>query len=385
MIAAIYVSLHVLCALSLFLFCYLQSKMKDTHYWKLAVFPIVMFTIVEGLRWGREIDWNLYFYTFNDFKYGMQDDFEPLFTLIWGLFAKSGLPYWSVISFSSFLFIVSTFYLFRPYKKYLPIAIPFFVFFSYVNAENLIRWYTGLSFVFFAVRNALDGKKVKALVFFICAVGCHYAMILLFLLYFLMRLPKPVMSFKAMVVVNMLLMIAFDPQVLGHLAGIFDYLVLLSARFSGYTADAKGWLTGASQASSIERRVPIVAIVMTIPLFIFAKCGDTEARRNPSIVPLYNLFVIGLFVKSMSSGLELFIRFSYFFEPFYGYFCALTFKQLRKRKNVQNVMLLLICSAYFIRKVLGFCWPFEIDQCMLFVWNDQITPNSMIKFLKMRS
>ena len=383
MITFVYVLLHIVAAASLFYFCNIIAKSDKKKYWSYAIYPMLVFTFVEGLRWGRGVDWNLYYYEYQYFKYGTQTEFEPLFSLIWDFFAKSELPYWSVISFSSFLFIFSVFYFFKRFKVYLPIALPFYVFFSFTSAENLIRWYTALSFLFIALSLLYEKKYVKCLIMFFCGTMCHYAVVLFLPIYLFLLHRKYCLHFVAVILLDVILIVAFDPQFLGQFAKIFDYAILFTDKFASYSADAEGWLDGSSQSAGTERRLPVVALVTTIPLFIFAGYGYIRAKKNTSWIPLYNFFTLGLFAKAISSGLELASRYSYFFEPFFGLFCAHAIIYMKiKDKKWWEYGFLAISIVYLVYKVFCFCQPTEIENTMLYAWDSFIEPNVMIGYLK---
>ena len=383
MIAFIYVVLHVAAAICLFYFCTLIAKSDKKKYWSYAIYPMLVFTFVEGLRWGRGIDWNHYYYEYLYFKNGVPTDFEPLFSLIWGLFAKLGLPYWCVISFSSFLFIFSVFYFFEKFKTYLPIALPFYVFFAFMSAENLIRWYTALSFLFIAFRLIFEKKYTKFFIAFACGTMCHYAVVL-FLPFFLIALyQKRCLHFAIVIILDIALIIAFDPQFLGRFAKIFDYAILFTDKFARYSVDAEGWLDGSSQSADAIRRLPIVALVTSIPLLIFTRYGYMRAKKNKSWVPLYNFFTLGLFAKAVSSGLELASRYSYLFEPFFGLFCAHAIIYLKiKNKGMLEYLFLFIGIVYLAYKMYYFCRPTEIEKTMLYAWDTFVEPNAMFGYLK---
>lgn len=78
MITFIYVALHV----SLLIILLLSCRKIVTHrkcYWRYAIFPISFYGLEEGLRWGRETDWNLYYYVYEDYLHGISSNHEWLF------------------------------------------------------------------------------------------------------------------------------------------------------------------------------------------------------------------------------------------------------------------------------------------------------------------
>ena len=78
----IYTSLKLLEFAIFLLFGYIISK-SPKHYWKYAIFPIAVFAIVEGLRFGREIDYNEYYFRYINIGQNFNsEDYEFIFKLI---------------------------------------------------------------------------------------------------------------------------------------------------------------------------------------------------------------------------------------------------------------------------------------------------------------
>ena len=81
MITFTYVFLHIL-LLYVFYKYSLKFKKKQLQYWKIASIPIIFFSLEEGLRWGRFIDWCAYYDTYYN---GLETSkFEFLFKEWWG-------------------------------------------------------------------------------------------------------------------------------------------------------------------------------------------------------------------------------------------------------------------------------------------------------------
>ena len=78
---------------------YLGSLMScaqnNRAFWKIAVYPIVIYALVEGLRWGHMVDYNVYadrFMAVNDF-FTTAEHSSPLFTIIVFSLKKLGCSY----------------------------------------------------------------------------------------------------------------------------------------------------------------------------------------------------------------------------------------------------------------------------------------------------
>lgn len=60
MITFVYIALHALLLLVMLFFCR-RIVLNGRNYWRLAIIPILSYGLEEGLRWGRETDWNFYY------------------------------------------------------------------------------------------------------------------------------------------------------------------------------------------------------------------------------------------------------------------------------------------------------------------------------------
>ena len=66
---------------------------KSAEYWKMAVIPIIIFSLIEGMRYARGVDYIVYLYKY---IYALDSFFEdePLFMFFNGVLKQLGLPYW---------------------------------------------------------------------------------------------------------------------------------------------------------------------------------------------------------------------------------------------------------------------------------------------------
>ena len=136
MISVQYIVLHVLLVLVTYISCKKIKSQSSHKYWQYAMWAIIAFTLEEGLRWGRMIDWCMYYGTYASILEETDYTMEPVFRIVWSLFAILHVPYCGIISFMSFLFIVSAFYFCKPYRNVLPYVMPLLVVTSGYFAEN---------------------------------------------------------------------------------------------------------------------------------------------------------------------------------------------------------------------------------------------------------
>lgn len=377
-----YVVLHILFVLTLVFFCWRIDEVDRKYYWSYAIVPIILFTLVEGLRCGRGIDWCGYSYVYQDLALGKDTGHEPLFTLVWGFFSSMGVPYWGVISFCSFLYIYSIFFLIKPYRNVCKIAVPLVVLVGAIVAENLIRWYMGLSLLFISIRVFLQGKKSIAFLIAFFSVLIHYGLFLFLPFLFLLNCKTPLISPVKMTVGVFVLSVVFSPEVLSVFAFVFDYLLLFSDRFYHYTTDPVGWLTGEGQNASLEKKGFVYFVVSMFQYFIFMFEIYKKLRIRRWLIPVYNLSLVAMLFLTVSSGLELLSRYSRLFEPFLLILGAYVVRDLvREARTSRNVALLFFCLFFVVRKVVYFCNPFiyPSESLLAFVWNDTQSPIMMMR------
>lgn len=378
MIEIRYILLHILLAIILFIYGKFISKSSEKKYWKLALIPIVAFTIEEGLRWGRNIDWCVYYSVYNDYLKGFSTDHEILFQVIWKIYAFLNLPYTILIASCSCFLICSLFYLIKPHKEVIFIAIPFLVFYCANNATNLIRWYMGASFLFFAIRLFQEQKTIKAIILAICSVCTHAGLILAIpIFYFFLVYKRKIFKPFSAITISLLLSIFFEPSFMARFAFISNFFSGFE-RFSIYASDASGWLTGTGQNAETTRRGIFSMLVANVPLWIYIIVGYKICKQK-LFIQSYNILVAGVFLRSMASGLELMGRYAYLFEPFICIIASHVILYLLKQKrNVMNVAMLLIAVILVFVKMWAFCSPMDYTELMHYVWDKQLAPSSLI-------
>lgn len=346
---------------------------KGRDYWMYAAIGITAFVVVEGLRWGRNIDWCVYsFAVYDEYLAGRTTDHEILFQLIWRLFADLGMPYYLVISFCSGLLAFSVYFLFEPHKKVAPIAIPFaFLVFS-LFAENVIRWYMALSFIFIGTRYITE-KKYKSGVFWVfVGIMCHYgtiiiAPIFLFLLTRKRIISKPIFA----ILITCMICVVMSGDLLIRVITPFFGILSQFTRFSDYIEDIDR-LTGNVVGS--EAKSPLVMILTLLPLFGFVVISYALCKKDKKMIPFYNVLVFGIYFKAAGNGFELFGRYSCPFEPYTCLMGAYAIYYIKDhlRHNLLNLLMLGLCLFYIGRKIQVYITPMDSEDFMKYAWNKDL-------------
>lgn len=324
MITFVYIALHALLLLVLLFFCR-RIVLNGRNYWRLAIIPILSYGLEEGLRWGRETDWNLYYYVYEDYLHGLSSDHEWLFQLIWRSFASFGLPYQCIITACSLFLIFALFFFFKPYasRKEFAYIIPLCVACHIITSSNLIRWYMAVSFMLMGCRLFSERKFGMAILCFVAAISTHFfsIVIVLFLVclfYYKKIIMRPVWA----CLVCVLLLLLFDRSMLAKFGFIYDYLGMFN-RFSGYLDNGYSWIIGADEGYS-ETKSVLMSFVTFLPYFAFIISGYHLMQNGALQVAYYNIVVVASLLKIISSGLELFGRVYYFFDIFICLSCILS-------------------------------------------------------------
>ena len=121
----------------------------EKSYWKYSSIGIIVYSLVEGLRWNRGVDYPHYY---QDITGKLFTDYSETVYVWWTeLFKFTGLPFWVAFIFYSFLFIHGFYFLLKKFKKQAVWALPLFFIITVGSSENLIRQYLAVSMFEYAL------------------------------------------------------------------------------------------------------------------------------------------------------------------------------------------------------------------------------------------
>lgn len=385
MITAQYLLLHIILLLIFVIMSNRISKCKDENYWGNCLPLILGFTLEEGLRWGRDIDWIGYYYRYQDFKISYGTEFEFLFNFFFKNCAIVGIPYVVVISICSFMWIYSLCYFCKPYKELVKYFLPICLLFFTVLASNTYRWYLALSFFLMALRNFIDGKTYVAIALLLCVYGTHVAAFIIsiigiFFVYFYKNscLVKPIY----VVIFSILLIFFFQLEYMQSSISIFQ--ILDFGRFSGYINDSEHWFF--TETREGERKSIIEYVLLMIPFYIVmwqTYLIQLKEKRNEVYI-FYNLLTILILLRSVTSGIELLQRMATFYDFIFVLLISFVF-YYRKRITYINRSLLCIVFMFVLYKGVLYIKPYPSEHLMKYVWNSElITPIEAIKYYQQK-
>ena len=344
-----------------------------------GIIAILTYTLNEGLRYGRGIDYNLYGMRYEDLAAGRESDWEIGFQSIARFLIANDIPWQGYVMLMSSVFIIATIILLKEYKDVLPYALPLFVLFSMGAVENMVRWYMGFSFIMIGISFLLRGGKRSKLKFWLfTAIACtfHVAIVPLPIAFYLLWYrTKPLLSPIWVIILYFGIALSFQTEVMMRFVELANVMAMMlggvSERFANYGDDAEYWLTGGFAGSGGRSAFPDkqeLLFLLCVVWLGYKAIKDADRKY----IYAYNIFVLGLLANPLAKQIELVIRFDQPFMFFRAIVLACIIKHVFVNKTIiVNQMAWLFSLLIMLnigRKIL--VTPFKVEQDKyLYVWN----------------
>lgn len=355
----------------------IQIKKTNKILSSTVILGVIIYTLNEGLRFGRGIDYNLYGMAYEDLEKGGENTWDFMFKVIAETLIRLGISWQGYVMLMSFMFIVATICLLRNYKDILPVALPLFVLFSIPETENMVRWYLGFSFIMIGLGFLLRDCKQRNTKFFLFSVfACtfHLALAPLPIIFFCVTfLKSPILKPLPILILYFVIAFSFQTSFMLQFVELVNMLSMISEHFEGYGDKAEYWLTGGFAGTGGWGIFPgIQELIFLCCLVILGyKVIHKGEWRN---VYAYNLFIIGLLGNPIANQIELVGRYdqTFFFFRAIVFACILEYAY-RKKCVVIHKMILLMSLLVFLnmgRKLL--IAPFVgKEEHYLYVWDSK--------------
>ncbi len=379
-IKIVFISLKLLEFLAFCISGFLLSRTKrKVSYWKIACIPIIAFTVVEGLRFGRFIDWNLYYFRYIEMGTNpSKADYEPFFVFINYIIYKVGLPYWSFISIQCFLLIFSILKLCENFKPYLKYILPMTLVTVYSN-EMFIRWYMGFSFILLSLCAILNKKILQSYIYACLACLCHVGFVIYIPIIVLYKYIN-VHSLNSKISTILFLVVTFamglsDLQFIVSITDMFLSFGLGSlggGKVGNYLNDTEALVSGDWGTAGVMGRDLSTNIKMAIAYVPAILYGSRVLEQYKYGKLLYNLFVIGAIIGPLFLQIEIFNRIADSFIFFSSIICGVTyyyFLNSKVKNKLLRYLLITLCLACFIYPYLYDIFNRANDNYMLFIWD----------------
>lgn len=360
----------------------------------LVIIGILAFTLNEGLRFGRWIDYNYYYFSFHEALLNGQTRFnESAFVYLCRFINGIGGNFQWLIIFMSFMHIFSAVFFLRHFKEVAVFALPLYIFFSYFSAENMVRWMLGFSFIliglYYLLSNINDKKKYCLFIFFsFLAYNIHHGLLMVIpffvIMYFIKKAIHPVVSIS----LYFMFLLFFQLDFMLDFVDIANTFSSLTGSFESYADNAEKWLT--TTALGLESKSGFSGLSNTI-FYLF--CVIIGYKLIPyfdrKYLYSYNLFVFGFILNPIANRIELLYRIDILFFVFItivlSYIIQYTIKERKLIKIKYLPLISLLVLLNYARVVIPGTFNRTTDQ-MLYVWDKkgrQYLDNYTVYFLDM--
>lgn len=350
------------------------------HYWKYAIWPVVAFTLVLGLRLNRGND---YIHYMQVYLYDLEDN-QVLFTAFNHFLKVIGTgPHWIFIWYSG-AFVLGGAWIIRDYRTEAKWLFPLFLMSFVVFSEFMIRQAFGAAFLFFMMYSLMNNKasrkqRIIGTLFWLCvSYTIHSANlipgVIIIGLYLVVYKPIPwQFSIPAYIVASYILQKNFD---FSYLSDFLSVLGNQNDKFSEYTTNSDKWFSADAMNEEWYRK-PVVKVFETAGNIALLYLGYYQAAlfKKRKYVTVYNLVVIGAIVEQSFFTIEILRRMG---DAMYWFWCfplasVLCYRQeilghvksAYKRMVVKGLYVLL---AFFVYDYLKYLFLRPLDMYK-FIWD----------------
>lgn len=338
----------------------------------LCVLPfIIAFALNEGLRFGRGVDYNGYYFKYLSILDGETGDriiSDPVFVTLCHLNDLIGLPYQGLVFMFSLILAISGVILLKDNKNVLLYAFPLFFLYS-MPAENLMRWYLAFSFLLIAVYHYNKNNLKTAFVFAVFAIGSHLAISLIVILLFLIKqIKRPLLNPYISIGIYLVLWLLFSTDMMLGLLGYINKISFLSDYYSGYISNADIWLTGTGLGDKAQNFGIGLALPDILTIFLAYKV----MQKHPNTTYFANIYIVGALLAAALMRIELGYRITVVLKLFQCVILAYAFKDYlftRKRSETMMKVASWIIVLNIIRVYFVFIFTdMGIDE-VLYIWD----------------
>lgn len=370
-----------------------QRLQKHYKIWSGAgIAAILAYTLNEGLRFGRGLDYNMGGMAYERFAYygGDFDNYIGYAYLVKAL-VKFNVPWQGCVMIMSCLFIVGLLFLMRSQKEVVSFALPLFVLVSSVTVENLFKWYMAFSFFMIGLSYQMENLNTlnKKYVFFSCfSILFHYAFLPVpFVFYFLIKFDRPILTPIWSILLFFAIVFFFETSFMLHFADLINNASMLSDRFAGYADNMEEAFTKGFRGRETSPLPGVGELLFLICIVIFGyKCVKLMDQKY---VYIYNLFLLGFLLKPITNQIPLLARYDHvlFFFRAVVFACVLQ-KIYKERKKIFNPNIVAVASLIFFLWLSAFVKKplTDIPERYLYVWNQgNLTYINMINIITERA
>lgn len=382
-IRIIYILLHLF---MLWMFYKAGKNMSKTRtnggYWRAAIPAFFSYFIVLGLRFGHNLDWNLYYVRYTECVTMPWPTTEPVYySLLYFFNEVLGVPYFLFVSLQCMFLLYSFFILVKEFRDKLYFVVPLFPIVAQMN-DNYFRWFIAVSFMLLSVRSFLWDKskyKLKAVLLFLCSVLTHNGAAILIAIYLILLFKKKYMQPRIALILLFLSVFVISISAFSFLSTVGMFIAsqggdAVSDSSVGHYLESVDYITsnGLSDLTGILQHSFIGNIIIYLSYATSFICGPKVLQRYDNGIAFYNVFVVGAILNPCFSSVEIFDRFTLTLLLFNTVVSGIVFYDVLKGKVALFNSAKLICCL----SVICLLFPYykyvfltDKDYRMMYMWN----------------
>lgn len=349
------------------------NPIKRKIYWKYSLFPLILYTLIEGLRYGRGRDYLWYKYQYENILSPVVNQ-EYLFTLISKTFHFIGFPYWTLFMLYAFTWIYCSSFLFSKIPHYAKWGIPLFFLATVGGMESMIRQFFALAFLLPTLYYIPQKKWIPCIILILISISIHTASLITFILFVgVFLIFKSEIKLWISIPLYLFFCYVWDISNIGFIADILSLVNLGGNKLASYTENADLWFSADAVNTEEFARgafAKFAATCFELSIFILGYLSiKKEKYKNIHAIFFYNLFVIGAISYQAVFTLEILRR---IFDPLFiiwGIVVAHIFTKYRLNskyplyiKGMQIIIVFYIISYFIIKNRL-------LIPSQMFIWD----------------
>lgn len=363
-----------------FFFCGKKMEKTSTNksFWKCAVWPILVYGLAEGLRWGHDVDYNVYAIRFRNINYWVTsaEHSNPLFSVIVYFLKLVGCPYTVFLILQCMFLIFSAALVVKYFKSYARWIFPCLLI-AFLPNENFIRFYLSFSFLLVGIY-FLFGQKIMLYAFFaLLASLTHFAMAPMACFFIFMLLFKNVrINIKAVVVVFILSVFFGSIQDFGFLVTISNWIGKVFHSFdnqgmlylNGMDRIIAGEAGGGMGISLAKTSNQLKRIAIYVPMLVLLYSHIKNIKWGQYA---YNIVMINCITSPIMNQVELLGRFSNVLDFFSAIVMGVFAKEYLKKASESRYVIVVIISLFcFFYSLINSPFVREDDR-MYYIWDSK--------------
>lgn len=344
-----------------------REQTRNNKYWKIGIIYIIIYSLIEGLRYLRQYDYMMYVELY---LYGSEDK-EPLFNALNEFLNNLSVPFPGAFITYSFIWITAVLIFLKEFKQYAALLLPLLVIAYWYNTENFIRQYIAFSFNLISIIFIIKRKYVPFILSSIIAGLFHsvgYILsIELILCSFIYKPISPLISS----ILYLYFVYIFDITFLNIFSNFISSFSGFGAIADHYLNNSDKWFSAdAASENYVKSFVSQLAnTYFDISLLIGGYYTYINLNSNKKkFLLLYNIFSLGCIGLQPIILLEVFRR---FFTPLYALW-PIILVYIHKEfvlKSHNKKLLVWLYSLYIYVFFYLFLKNILLSKSQLFIWD----------------